>query len=70
MASFEYMCKFFEGSLAELQARNSGYETRHRVLHANAFTATIYKGGSKAAACTIKLGSGIMGNGIAFAFGG
>ncbi|WP_239113229.1 toll/interleukin-1 receptor domain-containing protein [Shimia biformata] len=66
--AFEYMDRFFQGSLEELQARNSGIETRHRKVDGNTFTATIYRDGTKDAACSIRLG-GILGNVIAYSDG-
>ena len=66
--AFEYMDRFFEGSLAELQARNQGIETRHRKIDNDAFTATIYRKGNKVAACGIRLSRSI-GNGIAYSEG-
>lgn len=55
--SFEYADRFFQGSLAELQARNPGIEKTHRRIDANCFTAAIYQNGSKVAACTIRVGA-------------
>ncbi|MEP2472053.1 MAG: toll/interleukin-1 receptor domain-containing protein [Paracoccaceae bacterium] len=66
--AFSYMESFFQSSLAELQIRNQGIEVRHRKIDANTFTATIYKDGSKAAACSIRLG-GQLGKGIAYSDG-
>jgi len=66
--AFEYMERFFQGSLTELQDRNAGIETRYRKVDGNTFTATIYRDGSKAAACSIRLG-GMLGNGIAYSDG-
>ncbi len=66
--TFEYMDRFFQGSLSELQARNKGIKTRYRKIDGNTFTATIYRDGSKVAACSIGLG-GMSGNGIAYSDG-
>ena len=66
--AFEYMDRFFQGSLDELQTRNTGIETRHRRVDGNTFTATIYRDGAKVAACSIRLG-GMFGNGIAYSEG-
>ena len=66
--AFEYMERFFQGSLSELQARNHGIESKFRKVDGNSFTATIYQDGAKAAACSIRLG-GMLGNGIAFSDG-
>lgn len=65
---FEYVERFFQGSLDELRARNSGIETRYRHIDANCFTATIYRNGGKLSSCTIRLG-GSFGAGITFSHG-
>lgn len=66
--TFEYMDRFFQGSLDELQVRNARIEARHRRVDGNSFTATIYNDGSKVAACSIRLG-GVLGNGISYSDG-
>ncbi len=64
--AFEYIAKYFEGSLQELMARNPEVETRFRRIDANNFSATIYVNGAEASHCKIWLGdkgtfsSGIM----------
>jgi len=68
LEAFEYMERFFEGSLKELEKRNGDIETRLRKIDGNAFTATIYRNGDKAAACGIRLG-GMIGNGITYSQG-
>jgi len=67
LESFEYIDRFFQGSLQELEARNAGVETRHRRIDANCFTATIYQNGDKTAACTIRFG-GMLG-GLTYSHG-
>jgi hypothetical protein len=66
--AFEFIDRFFQGSLAELETRNPQVETRHRKIDANSFVATIYRNGDLAAACTIRLG-GLTGNGITLSQG-
>jgi len=66
--AFDYMDRFFQGSLDEIQARNTDIETRHRRVDGNTFTATIYRDGAKVAACSVRLG-GMFGNGIAYSEG-
>ncbi|TNE39562.1 MAG: toll/interleukin-1 receptor domain-containing protein [Alphaproteobacteria bacterium] len=56
LEAFEYMNRFFQGSLAELKSRNMDIETRHRNLDSNTFTATIYRNGEKLSSCCIRLG--------------
>lgn len=65
--AFEYMSKFFENSLSELQSRNIGIETSFRKLDANRFTAVIYREGKAIARCKIALG-GILGREIGFSY--
>ncbi|MZR14333.1 TIR domain-containing protein [Maritimibacter sp. DP07] len=60
---FEYMAKFFQGSLEELETRNEGITTRYRRVDSDCFTATIYINGAKAAGGTIRVG-GMFGQGI------
>lgn len=57
--SFELFAQYFEGSLAELEARNSGVQTHFRRIDANCFTAAIYQSGNKASECAVRMG-GIM----------
>jgi len=57
-ATFEYIAKFFEGSLAELQARNEGITGTFKSINAEHFTATIYRNGKSMSACGIRLGGG------------
>lgn len=66
--SFGFMCRFFEGSLEELQARNEQIETAFRMIDANHFVARIYANGELASACRIGMGDQ-FGNAITFAHG-
>lgn len=61
--TFEYIARFFENSLKELQARNPGYEGAFRRVDANRFFATIYKDGKDVARATVFIGSS-FGSGI------
>ena len=61
--TFDFLAKFFQGSLEELQARNEGIETRFRRVDGDCFTATIYQGGTKVAGGTVRAG-GMFGYGI------
>lgn len=51
--TFEYIARYFENSLKELQARNPGYEGVFRRIDANRFVAAIYKDGEDAAKATV-----------------
>jgi len=64
--SFEYMSRFFESSLHELEQRNKGIEASFRRVDANRFTAAIYKNGTATSRCTVFMGGGIVGNGIGY----
>jgi len=55
--AFEFISRYIEGSLTELTARHADLRTTFRPIDANRFTAVIYRGGAKASACTVSLGS-------------
>jgi hypothetical protein len=65
---FDFIDKYFQGSLSELQARNPGIETRYRRIDANAFTAAIYRDGKKVGGCGVRLG-GMHGRSINYSDG-
>jgi TIR domain len=54
--SFEYMANFFEGSLQELEHRNTPISTKFKRIDSNHFTAIIYMNGKVASECKIWLG--------------
>lgn len=66
--TFEYVARYFENSLSELQARNPSYEGVFRKVDSNRFFATIYKDGRDVARATIFMG-GMLANGISYAQG-
>lgn len=51
--TFDFVSKFFEGSLEELEKRNEGIETRFRQIDADRFTGVIYRAGKQVSACTV-----------------
>jgi hypothetical protein len=63
--AFAFMARFFENSMAELKARNSGIETTFRRVDANRFTGVIYRAGKAVSRCKIMLG-GAFGRGITY----
>ncbi|MBA9068167.1 hypothetical protein FHR71_001908 [Methylobacterium sp. RAS18] len=63
--AYDYMARFFQGSLAELQERNDGIETTFRRLDANRFSAVVYDRGKAVSRCSVVLG-GMFGNGISY----
>ncbi len=50
---FEYVARYFEGSLAELKKRHAGLEVDFHKRDADAFTCAIYMSGSKVGQCAI-----------------
>jgi len=67
LEAFEFIAKFFEGSLSELGKRNPGYEGVFRRVDVNRFFASVYRDGKAVARCTIFMGGGaLIGNGIAY----
>lgn len=67
--SFEYIARYFESSLVELESRNEGCEGVFRRVDANRFFATIYRYGTRVAQATIFMGGGMFGNGINYVQG-
>ncbi len=64
--AFEFMARYFEGSLDELAKRNPGIKTKFRRIDARSFTAVVYRGGEAVSRCRIALGGGYDGNGITY----
>jgi len=65
--AFEFIAPFFEGSLAELEKRNPGIETRFKRIDAQAFGAVIYRKGKAVARCGVRHRGGRgFGKGITF----
>ena len=65
--AFEYMARFFESSLEELEKRHSDLQTKSKRIDAQTFTAVIYQNGKAVARCGIRLGgSRGFGDGITF----
>ena len=55
--SFEYVARFFEGSMQELAERNTRITSKYRSVDANCFTATLYRQGQEISSCTVWFGS-------------
>lgn len=65
--TFDFVARFFEASLQELQARNPGTTGQFRRVDANTFTAAIYQQGKRACECSVHLGGGgYTTNGISY----
>ena len=54
--SFEYISRYFEGSLTELKKRNSNIDFRFKQNDASSFTTIIYSLGSTVCECRVSLG--------------
>lgn len=63
--AFDFMAKFFEGSLSELKARNPEIDTTFKRIDANRFTSVIYRNGRAISRCKIMLG-GMLRRGISY----
>lgn len=65
--TFQFMMRFFNASLQELQARNPGVSGQFRQVDTDTFTAAIYQQGNRAGECSICLGKGgFSSNGITY----
>jgi hypothetical protein len=65
--AFEYMAKYFEGSLDELKKRNPEIDVRFKRIDAESFTAVIYRNGEALSKCAIGHGgASAFGNGITY----
>ena len=59
--AFNFMARYFEGSLEELQKRNTEINTRFSRVDANSFEGTIYRHGQQISKCGIWLTNGSSG---------
>lgn len=64
--SYEYLVRYFDGSLEELSERNPQLKTRFKRLDATSFAASIYDDGKRVAQCSIWYGSNFGSRGIAY----
>lgn len=55
--AFEYLARFFDGSLDELAKRNQGIDVRFRRQSSMSFTAVVYRHGEAQARCRIFVGT-------------
>ena len=68
--AYEYIEKFFENSLSELEQRNANVETEFRRIDANQFTAAAYVDGKEKSSCTIRHDTGSYSlRGINYSYG-
>lgn len=69
--SYEYIARYFAGSLDELSARNPQIKTRFKRTSATSFAASIYEDGQRVAQCAVWYGgSTFVGEGIAYSVSG
>lgn len=68
--AFEYIARYFENSLQELQERNSGVETDYRRIDTNRFEARAFVDGQEKSRCGIWLGAFSRTDGLFFSFDG
>ena len=67
--AFEFISRFFENSLAELQDRNAGIEGRFKRIDSRSFGAVIYRNGKAISRCGIRHGGTVgLDNRISFSF--
>ncbi len=65
--AFEFMAKYFEGSLDELKKRHPEIDARFKRIDAESFTAVIYRNGEAISKCAIRHGgASAFGNGITY----
>jgi len=68
---YEYMARYFEGSLQEISARNPHIKTRFKRLSETSFAAFIYDSGERVAECSVYYREGGFGSpGIAYSHSG
>lgn len=60
---FDFIARFFQGSLQALEERNEDFKTRFERIDSRTFTASVYKSGSAVAQCTVSIGSYGRGSG-------
>jgi len=69
--SYEYIARYFEGSLRELSARNPQIETRFKRLSETSFSVFIYDTGERVSECSVYYGGDTFGlRGIAYSNSG
>lgn len=54
--TFDFMVRFFQGSLTELENRHPEFQGRFEQVDSRRFSASIYRAGAAVAECTISLG--------------
>jgi hypothetical protein len=55
--TYDYVAKFFEGSLIELERRNQGTSYSFERIDTRRFAAVVYQAGKKVAECSVRIDS-------------
>lgn len=64
-SSFDYIARYFEGSMSELDSRYDHLQAKFRKVSSNRFTASLYSHGERCAQCTVWSGGQVFqSNGI------
>lgn len=66
ISTFEYVCKFFDGSIQAVGERNPDVKGRFERIDSRRMAALLYRGGKKIAECSVRVDGFSRGNGIAF----
>lgn len=66
LSTFEYVCKFFDGSIQAVGERNPEVKGRFERIDSRRIVALLYRGGKKIAECSVRLDGFSRDNGIAF----
>jgi hypothetical protein len=67
-STFEFVCKFFEGSVEAIGERNSEVTGTFERIDSRRMAAILYRGGKKIAECSVRQEGLTRNNGIAFSF--
>jgi hypothetical protein len=67
-STFEFVCKFFEGSVDAIGERNPEVKGTFDRIDSRRMTAILYRGGKKITECSVRLEGLGRGNGIAFSY--
>lgn len=67
-SSFDYVCRFFEGSIDAIGERNPGVTGTFDKLDSRRMAAILYRSGKKIAECSVRLDSLGRNGGIAFSY--
>ena len=67
-SSFEYVCKFFDGSIHAVGERNPDVTGRFERIQSRRMAALLYRGGKKIAECSVRVDGFSRENGIVFSY--